>query len=114
MGGTFYVLENAGVFKYLIALTIHRFGGKKYRLLCLVTPLCMTLGSTMGLLAETVPPVPILVLLALTLGRDTLTGLSMSILAVGFGFARARSILSPWQSRSGWRKSNCPPLCGCG
>lgn len=87
VGGTFSILEKAEVFRYLIAVTIQKFGGKKYHLLCLITLLCMVLGSTMGLLEETVPLVPILVLLALALGWDTLTGLGMSIMAVGFGFA---------------------------
>lgn len=87
VGGTFSILEKADVFRYLIASTIKKFGNKKYLLLCIVSLLCMLLGSTMGLLEETVPLVPILVLLALALGWDTLTGLGMSIMAVGFGFA---------------------------
>lgn len=87
VGGTFAVLEKAGVFRCLIAVTIRKFGDKKYLLLCLVTLLCMILGSTIGLLEETVPLVPILVLLALALGWDTLTGIGMSLMAVGFGFA---------------------------
>ncbi len=87
VGGTFSILEKADVFRYLIASTIKKFGDKKYLLLCLITLLCMVLGSTMGLLEETVPLVPILVLLSLALGWDTLTGLGMSIMAVGFGFA---------------------------
>ena len=41
----------------------------------------------MGLLEETVPLVPLLVLLSLALGWDTLTGVGMSLLSVGFGFA---------------------------
>ena len=87
VGGTFSILEKADVFNYLISATIKKFGNKKYLLLCLVSLICMLLGSTMGLLEETVPLVPILVLLSLALGWDTLTGLGMSILAVGFGFA---------------------------
>lgn len=87
VGGAFSVLDRAGVFRYLIAATIHRFGGKKYLLLCLISLLCMALGSTMGLLEETVPLVPLLVLLSLALGWDTLTGIGMSLLSVGFGFA---------------------------
>ena len=87
VGGTFAILEKAGVFRCLIAVTIKRFGDKKYVLLCLVTLLCMMLGSTIGLFEETVPLVPILVLLALALGWDTLTGIGMSLMAVGFGFA---------------------------
>lgn len=87
VGGAFSVLDRAGVFRYLIAATIRRFGGRKYLLLCLICLLCMALGSTMGLLEETVPLVPLLVLLSLALGWDTLTGVGMSLLSVGFGFA---------------------------
>lgn len=87
VGGTFAILEKAGVFRCLIAVTIKKFGEKKYVLLCLITLLCMILGSTIGLLEETVPLVPIIVLLALALGWDTMTGIGMSLMAVGFGFA---------------------------
>lgn len=87
IGGTFAVLEKCGVFTYVINAVIVRYGAYKYRLLAAISLICMLLGSTMGLLEETVPLVPLIVSLAIALGWDTMTGLGMSILSVGFGFA---------------------------
>jgi uncharacterized ion transporter superfamily protein YfcC len=47
----------------------------------------MSLGSFIGSFEECVPLVPIVVALATTLGWDALTGLGMSLLAAGCGFA---------------------------
>ena len=87
IGGSFLVLERSGILTYLIRAVIRRFGGRKYRLLAVITFVCMLLGSTMGLFEEVVTLVPITVALAMMLGWDSLTGIGMSILAVGFGFA---------------------------
>ena len=87
IGGSFLVLESAGILSYMIRSIISRFEGRKYTLLAIITLVCMVLGSTMGLFEETVTLVPITVALALMLGWDSLTGIGMSILAVGFGFS---------------------------
>jgi uncharacterized ion transporter superfamily protein YfcC len=87
IGGTFLILEKSGVLKYLIDRLIVRYGPKKYLLLAVMVFVCMLLGSTMGLFEETVTLVPITVALAISLGWDSLTGIGMSILSVGFGFA---------------------------
>ena len=47
----------------------------------------MALGSMVGSFEEVVPLVPIMVALAVGLGWDTLTGVGMSLLATGCGFA---------------------------
>lgn len=87
IGGSFLVLEQSGTLSYMIGGIIRRFEGKKYRLLAIITFVCMLLGSTIGLFEETVTLVPITVALALVLGWDSLVGIGMSVLAVGFGFA---------------------------
>ena len=57
-------------------------------MLLAVSPLFfMVLGSVAGTYEECVPLVPVVVALALRLGWDALTGLGMSILAAGCGFA---------------------------
>lgn len=89
IGGTFQVLDESRVLNYIITAVIHRFGHKKYRLLLMMVFLCMLVGSTIGMFEETVTLVPITVALALSLGWDSLVGLGMSILSVGFGFASA-------------------------
>jgi uncharacterized ion transporter superfamily protein YfcC len=87
IGGTFMILEKSGVLKYLLGRLISRYGPKKYMLLAVMVFVCMLLGSTMGLFEETVTLVPITVVLAVSLGWDSLVGIGMSILSVGFGFA---------------------------
>ena len=49
--------------------------------------LFMIMGSVVGTFEEVVPLTPIIVSLAVSLGFDNLTGIGMSLLAVGCGFA---------------------------
>jgi uncharacterized ion transporter superfamily protein YfcC len=71
-----------------------RYGTKKYRLLGMMILICMILGSFLGMLEETVTLAPITVALSLMLGWDSLVGIGMSVLAVGFGFAAG--VLNPF------------------
>lgn len=87
IGGTFSVLEQGGIFTYVIGLTIRKFGSRKYLLMAAISFIFMFMGSTMGLLEEVVPLIPLIVSLAIALKWDALVGLGMSLLSVGFGFA---------------------------
>lgn len=87
IGGSFLVLEQSGILSHIMYSVIQKFENRKYLLLCVMVLICMLLGSTMGLFEETVTLVPITVALALVLGWDSLVGIGISILAVGFGFA---------------------------
>ena len=89
MGGTFLLLDRAGVLKYLVAVIIKRFSHKKYLLLALIVLFFMFLASTAGILEESVTLVPIAVAVSLALGWDSLMGLGMSLIAVAFGFTAA-------------------------
>jgi uncharacterized ion transporter superfamily protein YfcC len=84
--GSFLVLERSGILSYLIHGVIRRFGGRKYRLLALMVLICMSMGSFLGMFEETVTLVPITIALSLMLGWDSLVGVGMSVLSVGFGF----------------------------
>ncbi len=87
IGGSFMVLEKSGILNYLIFSIINKFGTKKYHLLAVITLVCMLLGSTMGIFEETITLVPITIALAMMLKWDSLVGIGMSVLAVGFGFS---------------------------
>lgn len=89
VGGSFSLLHESGALKYAIDLLVLRHASRKKSLLLLTTFSFMVLGSALGLFEEVVPFVPIVVQLALQLGWDEFTGLGMSILAAGFGFASA-------------------------
>jgi uncharacterized ion transporter superfamily protein YfcC len=87
IGGVFNALDRCGLMKYMLDKMVRRFGGVRYRLMAIVILFFMALGSLIGSFEECVPLVPLVIALAVNLGWDTLTGLGMSMLAVGCGFA---------------------------
>lgn len=87
IGGIFNALDKSGLMKYMLDRMVKRFGAVRYRLLAVVTFFFMAMGAMIGSFEEVVPLVPIVVALAINLGWDSLTGVGMSLLAVGCGFA---------------------------
>ena len=87
IGGVFSALEYSGLMKYMLEKMVARFGAVRYRLLAIVLFFFMAMGSLIGSFEECVPLVPIVVALSVKLGWDALTGVGMSLLAVGCGFA---------------------------
>lgn len=87
IGGIFNSLDKSGIMKYMLDKMVKRFGGVRYRLMAVITFFFMAMGSMIGSFEEVVPLVPIVVALAINLGWDALTGVGMSILAAGCGFA---------------------------
>lgn len=87
IGGVFNCLEKCGLMKYMLDVITHRYGKSRYKLLALITLFFMAMGSLIGSFEECVPLVPIVVALAVRLGWDALTGLGMSLLAIGCGFS---------------------------
>ena len=87
LGGVFNSLDKFGILRLLLDKITAKFGEKRRVLLAVIPLFFMALGSAAGSFEECVPLVPVVVALAIRLGWDTLTGLGMSILAVGCGFA---------------------------
>lgn len=87
IGGIFNALEACGMIRYMLFCISHRFASSRYRLMAVTTFFFMALGAMIGSFEEVVPLVPIVVALAVSLGWDALTGVGMSMLAVGCGFA---------------------------
>lgn len=87
IGGVFTALDKSGIMEYMLKKIVHRFGQNRYNLMSLVILFFMSMGAFIGSFEECVPLVPIVVGLAVALGWDELTGLGMSLLAVGCGFA---------------------------
>ena len=87
IGGVFNSLDRCGLIKYMLDKLSYAFGHMRYRLMALIMLFFMTLGAMIGSFEECVPLVPIVVALAVRLGWDRLTGIGMSLLAVGCGFA---------------------------
>ena len=89
LGGSFNVMNETNGIKALISFLIHKFKHRKYLLLYIVTLFFMLLGSLFGIFEEAVTLLPIIIILALSLGWDTFTGLGMCLIATGFGFSTA-------------------------
>lgn len=112
IGGAFAVLDQTGVLAAAISKIVAAVGHRKYLLLCIVTLFFMLFGSLLGILEEIVPLIPLAVALAWSLGWDSLTGLGMSLLATGFGFAAA--ISNPFTIGVAQRIAGLPPFSGAG
>lgn len=89
IGGTFLVLDNSGVLKYIISTIVKKYSSKKYILLAVMIFACMALSSLAGILEESVTLVPLAVAISLSLGWDSLVGLGFSLIAVAFGYTAA-------------------------
>ena len=87
LGGIFNTLDKFGVLRLLLDKVTAKFGKSRRLLLAIIPLFFMALGSAAGSFEECVPLVPVVVALAIRLGWDALTGLGMSILAAGCGFA---------------------------
>ena len=87
IGGVFNALEQCGLMKYILNKTAHRFCSVRYKLMAIVVLFFMAMGAMIGSFEECVPLVPIVVALAISLGWDAKTGVGMSMLAAGCGFA---------------------------
>ena len=87
IGGVFNALTECGLMNYMLNKIVHRFGSVKYKLMAVLCFFFMAMGSLVGSFEEVVPMSPIVVALALALGWDAVTGVGMSLLAAGCGFA---------------------------
>ena len=87
IGGVFNALHECGLMGYMLKKLVHRFGAVRYKLMAVLVLFFMAMGSLVGSFEEVVPLVPIVTSLAVGLGWDVLTGVAMSLLAAGCGFA---------------------------
>lgn len=87
IGGVFNALDACGLMEYMLQRLVHRFAAQKYRLLAVIPLFFLSMGAFIGSFEECVPLVPIVTALAIGLGWDKETGLGMSLLAAGCGFA---------------------------
>ncbi|MCR5182565.1 MAG: TIGR00366 family protein [Clostridia bacterium] len=87
IGGAFNALMVSGLMHYMLDKLVFRFGHVRYQLMAVLILFFMAMGSLVGSFEEVVPLVPIVVTLAVGLGWDAVTGVGMSLLAAGCGFA---------------------------
>lgn len=89
LGGAFNVMQQTNGIQALISYLINKYKDKKYKLMYLVVLFFMLFGSLFGIFEESVTLLPIIIILSLSLGWDTFTGLGMCLMAAGFGFSTA-------------------------
>ena len=87
VGGVFTSLDAHGLMAYMLDRIVQRYGAARNGLMAVITLFFMAMGALIGSFEECVPLVPIVVSLSVSLGWDAVTGLGMSLLAVGCGFA---------------------------
>ncbi len=87
IGGVFNALNVCGLMSYMLDKLVSRFGAVRWQLMAVLIFFFMAMGSLVGSFEEVVPLVPIVTSLAIGLGWDAATGVAMSLLAAGCGFA---------------------------
>ncbi|MGB4595624.1 MAG: hypothetical protein WBI14_06930 [Anaerolineaceae bacterium] len=110
IGGSIAVLEKSGLLMYSMRWLVDRFGQQKYRLMAILVFFFMLLGALIGTFEEMIALVPLAITLAVSLGWDSLTGLGMSLMAAGFGFAAA--ISNPFTVGVAQRLAGLPAFSG--
>lgn len=109
-GGSFAGLNEARILEAAVAVLARRYRARRFRLLAAVSLFGMLLGSLMGVFEESVLLLPVAAALAASFGWDVLTGLGMSVLAVGFGFSAAVS--NPFSIGTAQRLAGIPMFSG--
>jgi uncharacterized ion transporter superfamily protein YfcC len=89
LGGTFQVMQSAQGIQVFLERLVQRFKDRKYLLLRMMVLLFMSFGAFFGIFEESVALMPIVILLSISLGWDTMVGVGMSLMAAAFGFASA-------------------------
>jgi len=112
IGGVFNSLDKSGLMKYMLDKITDKFGAVRYKLMSVIVLFFMALGSMIGSFEECVPLVPIVVALAVKMGWDPLTGVGMSLLAVGCGFAAG--ICNPFTVGVAQQLAGLPMFSGAG
>jgi uncharacterized ion transporter superfamily protein YfcC len=89
IGGSIHLLNQSGILLSIIASVVGRYSEKKYLLMGVIIFVFMSVGSFVGIFEEIIPLIPIMIMLSINLGWDTMTGLGMTLLSTGVGFSAA-------------------------
>ena len=89
MSGVFNLVEKTHGIHIFMHRIVKRFSHRKKLVCCLCVLAFMLFGSFFGMFEELVTLLPFMVMFALSLGLDTLTGLCICLVGACFGFAAA-------------------------
>lgn len=110
VGGAFFVFQKTGAINAAIASIVRGMNGKEKLIVVIVMVIFSFFGAFFGMCEEAMPFVLIFVPLALALGYDSITGLCLSFLAAGVGFATA--FFNPFTVQIAQKFAEIPPLSG--
>lgn len=94
IGGIYYVLDKADILKRLMGFLYTKFSRHKYLMMVIVTVVFLLIGSLFGITDEVIGIVPLMILLSISFGWDSLVGAGICFLAVSRGYAA--STLNPY------------------
>ena len=89
MSGVFNILEKTEGIRFLMSALILKLANKKRAVVCVAVLFFMLFGSLFGMFEELVTLLPLTLVLMLSLGFDSLTGIGVCMLSACFGFAAA-------------------------
>jgi len=89
MSGVFNILDRTNGIKVFISRLMRRLADKGGPVVCLCVLVFMLFGSFFGMFEELCTLIPLMVVLMLSLGMDTMTGLGACMMAACFGFSAA-------------------------
>ena len=89
MSGVFNLLEKTDGIRVFIGRLMKRLAKRGGPVVCVSVLVFMLFGSFFGMFEELVTLVPLMIILMLSLGMDTMTGLGACMLAACFGFSAA-------------------------
>ena len=89
ISGAFQAMNDNFGIRVIIGKIIKKFINRKFLLLSLISLIFMLFGAILGLFEEMLTLLPIIVILAVSIGYDSFTGFIVSIVACGFGFSSA-------------------------
>ncbi len=89
MSGVFNVMDKTGGVSVFVRKLVAKCGKRRIPVICVATLIFMTFGSFFGMFEELVTLLPIMVVVMLSMGFDTMMGLGVCMLAACFGFSAA-------------------------
>ena len=89
MSGVFNLIDKTGGIKITVSRLLAKFKDKKRAVVCVCVLVFMLFGSFFGMFEELVALLPLIIVLMLSMGMDTMTGLGVCMVASCFGFASA-------------------------
>jgi len=110
VGGSFTLFQKTGAVTAVINEIVTRMKGHEKFIIIIIMVLFSFFGAVFGMCEEAMPFVLVFVPLALALGYDSITGLCLSFLAAGVGFATA--FFNPFTVQIAQGVAGIPPITG--